>query len=436
MAKTIIRPTGPASQGLVLASPGVAYELPANTAFFLGNDATPVAIKLVANAARASLTLKGDVAAFGDGHVGVELGGLRNRLTVDRKGAIEADTGVHVLASAQSVSITNTGQIIAEDGILIDAGARAGFTNRGTIAATHLGISVDGDGSVISNAGSIIASNGSGDDATAILVGGRFSKITNSAKGEIAGTIGIDSAAGHTGDTIIIRNSGTLSGSVAALRSTDANVELTNLGTIAGNIALGSGNDVLDLRKGTVSGTVAGGNGNDTYYTSKTGLVLLEAADGGNDTLNFSAKVALGYNVVLAEHFENLELAGTRAINGIGNAAANQIVGNAGRNQLLGLDGDDILDGGKGRDLLTGGDGADHFVFARGSGRDVVTDFANGIDQIDLYGFGKGFDTIEEIKAKALTDGNDVVLAFSTADRLTLTGVTIDQLDATDFRFF
>ncbi|MCA1925198.1 MAG: ExeM/NucH family extracellular endonuclease [Thiobacillus sp.] len=62
-----------------------------------------------------------------------------------------------------------------------------------------------------------------------------------------------------------------------------------------------------------------------------------------------------------------------------------RIHGTAGRDVLTGTPGDDIIIGGAGADTLTGGGGRDVFVYTslRDAG-DVITDFAPGIDRIDL----------------------------------------------------
>lgn len=62
------------------------------------------------------------------------------------------------------------------------------------------------------------------------------------------------------------------------------------------------------------------------------------------------------------------------------------IFGLAGNDMLYGLAGDDVLDGGADNDRLYGGEGADDFVFAAGTGLDIVYDFADGVDEIRLDG--------------------------------------------------
>ncbi len=74
----------------------------------------------------------------------------------------------------------------------------------------------------------------------------------------------------------------------------------------------------------------------------------------------------------------------------IGSSFNDRLTGNSGNNVLNGGLGNDILNGGSGRDLLTGGSGNDTFDFnalselGLGTTRDVITDFTQGQDTIDL----------------------------------------------------
>ena len=60
------------------------------------------------------------------------------------------------------------------------------------------------------------------------------------------------------------------------------------------------------------------------------------------------------------------------------------IFGLGGRDLLLGKNGNDTLDGGSGNDILYGNQGRDTFVI--GSGIDIIKDFEDGIDRIQLKG--------------------------------------------------
>lgn len=62
--------------------------------------------------------------------------------------------------------------------------------------------------------------------------------------------------------------------------------------------------------------------------------------------------------------------------------------GDAGDDALEGRWGADTLSGGKGDDALSGGKMQDTFVFATGDGHDILSDFQDGRDVIDLSSFG------------------------------------------------
>lgn len=73
-----------------------------------------------------------------------------------------------------------------------------------------------------------------------------------------------------------------------------------------------------------------------------------------------------------------------------GGTGTDRLDGSHGRDSLSGEGGDDTLTDGRDRDTLTGGGGADLFVLRDDDRRDVVTDFQDGIDLLDLgVGFGK-----------------------------------------------
>ncbi|MEO0409801.1 MAG: hypothetical protein AAF289_20865, partial [Cyanobacteria bacterium P01_A01_bin.135] len=62
------------------------------------------------------------------------------------------------------------------------------------------------------------------------------------------------------------------------------------------------------------------------------------------------------------------------------------VTGSGGDDVLVGSDGDDVINGLQGDDTYTGGAGADQFVLAIAQGVDVITDFEQGTDQIQLGG--------------------------------------------------
>ncbi len=79
----------------------------------------------------------------------------------------------------------------------------------------------------------------------------------------------------------------------------------------------------------------------------------------------------------------------------LGGDGVDGLKGEAGDDWLDGGDGDDFLDGGLGNDELFGGSGDDVFSFGSGYGDDVINDFEDGVDLINLIGFClSGFDEL------------------------------------------
>ncbi|AXI46498.1 hypothetical protein C1J03_10980 [Sulfitobacter sp. SK012] len=67
-----------------------------------------------------------------------------------------------------------------------------------------------------------------------------------------------------------------------------------------------------------------------------------------------------------------------------GDGGNDTLIGEKGDDTIDGGDNDDFITGGKDDDLMTGGAGADTFVFSNGDGQDIITDFTQGEDKIDL----------------------------------------------------
>ena len=117
-----------------------------------------------------------------------------------------------------------------------------------------------------------------------------------------------------------------------------------------------------------------------------------------------------------------------------GRGGADDLDGDQGNDSLFGGEGNDLLNGGAGDDQLTGGTGADTFEFYPGSGRDVITDFANGQDRIEIDGFGAA--AIQSLIAGAQQVGTDVVLTLAADRSITLQNFQLSDLDLGDFRGF
>lgn len=146
----------------------------------------------------------------------------------------------------------------------------------------------------------------------------------------------------------------------------------------------GTGNDVLD--GGTGNDVINGGAGDDTLY-----------GGAGNDTLNDSSgndsiEGGSGDDFVTAGSGNDVLKGDDGNDNLLAGADNDQLFGGAGNDTLNGETGNDTLSGGAGVDRLSGGSGNDVFVFSSMTesvlGKtDVITDFEQGKDKIDLLSF-------------------------------------------------
>lgn len=188
-----------------------------------------------------------------------------------------------------------------------------------------------------------------------------------------------------------------------------------NKGTINGDVLLGDGNDVYKgLRDGVTDGVIEGGNGDDTLL----GGSFVDEMVGGGD------------NDVLRGRLDDDDLSG-----GAGN---DRIWGGGGDDVLNGGSGKDDLTGGTGDDEMTGGNGADDFIFGLKSGNDVITDFQNDIDRIDLSAYG--ITNTAELNAagaiQAATGGSIIDLTLVGGDgTIFVEGMSVGDWNNADFLF-
>lgn len=219
--------------------------------------------------------------------------------------------------------------------------------------------------------------SGSGNSAANTLIG-------NDAANILKGKAGDDQLFGHNGDDTLLGAAG------------------------ADYLDGGAGRDAMD-----------GGAGDDVYVVNSLNDKITDSS--GLDTVVSS----ISYRLPGA--LEDLELIGTKAINGTGNSHNNYLGGNSNVNILVGAGGDDVLDGFGGADILSGGAGFDTFVFSEPPGAiDRVTDFETGIDILVLL--GSAFPGLPRddnasldgayFKLGASADDNDFLLFDPTQHRL------------------
>lgn len=243
-------------------------------------------------------------------------------------------------------------------------------------------------------------------------------------------------------------NTGLVQGDQNAYVGGGAMNYVTNKGHMIGNVSLGVGADKFDGRGGIVTGVVNGGLGDDQYLLSSEMTDISESGGDGIDTVSvsFSYELLTGFEKLILTGTADLRgtgnaldnrmsgNAGDNRLNGeagndtisggagvdkllgwtgndvlSGNSGDDTVFGGDGNDTLEGSDGDDFLQGGSGADMIygaagedtlnggwsadtmSGGGGEDVFIFAAAGhigklagSRDTISDFAHGVDLIDL----------------------------------------------------
>jgi len=109
-----------------------------------------------------------------------------------------------------------------------------------------------------------------------------------------------------------------------------------------------------------------------------------------------------------------------------GDAGNDFIRGGKGDDNIQGNEGNDIIFGDKGNDLLNGGTGADIFAFNASTGIDVIEDFLQGTDKIQIRA-----DIIATTSA-AVAAFSGGVLDLGGGNTVTLTGIiSLTEADIT-----
>ncbi|MCP5072221.1 MAG: calcium-binding protein [Rhodobacteraceae bacterium] len=242
----------------------------------------------------------------------------------------------------------------------------------------------------------------------------------------------------------VVRNFGTLVGTVSLNEREDT---VINAGLISGDVTLGDGDDkYIGKLDGYVSGSIDGGLGADTLSGSSVSDEIhggdgddVLKGKGGNDTLfggsnRDDIKGGAGDDNVDGGAANDTVYgnAGDDVVTGGG--GLDLLYGGAGNDDLSGGNGNDTIHAGAGDDTLNGGSGADEFVLTQGAGNNVITDFTNGSDGIDLSAFAlSGYSAV----SAAATEGAAGVLidltALGGAGSVLIEGFTLAQMDASDF---
>ncbi|MEB8385784.1 hypothetical protein OO012_00970 [Rhodobacteraceae bacterium KMM 6894] len=191
-------------------------------------------------------------------------------------------------------------------------------------------------------------------------------------------------------------------------------------------VELGGGNDYV--RAGGGADSYDGGAGRDyiSYYDSSNGIRIdlrdneISRSWGSNDTIN-SFESASG-----SKTGDDRMLGSDEANTLQSYGGDDALYGRGGHDKLRGGDGEDYFDGGHGDDLLWGGDDEDVFHFDRGEGKDIIKDFENNVDTIELDNFA--FANTAAALAIATEAGGNVIFDFGEDGMLIIDNATIAQL--------
>lgn len=366
------------------------------------------------------------------------------------------------------VNVGFLGGVVVEDGVAFDgtivneqngliSGPRNGLyignaehdlaiTNRGRIESGSRAVNIDGDNVSFENAGTI---EGIGDQRNGTFyLDGTADEITvnNTSTGVI------DAGVGNSGSGVSIQV-GAAGGLSDGADDVETSADVVNSGLIQGRgdanvpagvrLFVGSG-----LEESTFTGTITN-QSNGVIASDSDAGILIESGiifDGqivnagliqGGNGLAINAEGASGgiYVGNTGTLDGDVVLGSDGDVFNSANGLVNGIVSGLGGDDLLiGGREEDVLAGGFGSDTLTGGQGADSFVFSPAElGADVITDFEDGTDLLDVSAFSFGVSALQSVIDGAQQIGSDALLTFSPDNSVLLQGVQTGVVDTTDF---
>lgn len=205
----------------------------------------------------------------------------------------------------------------------------------------------------------------------------------------------------------------------------------TLLGSFSNDILEGgTGHDVLN--GGVGNDILRGGAGNDTFLMigPSAGIDTIEGGDGYDvfDATGIQPGFGFGANFSGIEELRGSNFGdnwswndtGIRFVGGLGNDTANAgidadtLLGGQGADSLNGGGGADTINGGSGTDVLTGGLGTDTFQFTEPTDADIVTDFSDSEDLLDIAAFLRTADFVRLVYVGAGKSGEDLSVDHST----------------------
>jgi len=306
---------------------------------------------------------------------------------------IEAGGGANTITATKGDNTITSGS--GADTITVTSGTNTIHAGEGanTITATSGGNTI----TTGSGADTITVTSGNntihaGDGANTIVATSGINTITS---GSGADTITTSGSAGG-GNTI---DAGDVADKITSGSDCDADADTTTTDGLAG------GSNTINACDG--ANPITSGSGADTSMTggSAGGGNTIDAGDGAN-----TITTGGGNDTITA-----------------GNGVDTITTGG----------GDDVINAGGGNDIMTGGAGSDVFIFEDGFGNDSITDF-DAFDSYEVIILSNvtsiaNYTDLTENYLIANASGDAVI--FDGADTITLIGVSIADLDATDFIF-
>ncbi len=336
--------------------------------------------------------------------------------------------------------------ITAEDGagasvtrsFTIDVRDIAGVTLAGTSANDTIGegtgrLTATAEADTIDGKGGNDRINGLGGND--VLLGGAGNDI-------IAGDDGDDRLSGDSGDDMLAGGAGDdrLEGGVGRdVLAGDSGDDWLDGGAGDDFLQGGAGNDTLVTTKSeSVRDIFDGGEGIDRIIVSGADPVTLAGFNA--ETASIEGWVGNGQALLGTSSADTFDFRAVTSLSGLAYIDAgngnDRLHGSRFADDLRGGNGADMIEGGAGNDVLTGGAGSDTFLFARGFGQDVITDFKAVKPDADSIQFEKGvFANYAAVIAASKQVGADVVITASEGSSLVLSKVAMAQLSPDDFRF-
>lgn len=187
-----------------------------------------------------------------------------------------------------------------------------------------------------------------------------------------------------------------------------------------------SGNDVVFNVGFNKILTVTGGRnenityfddaGEHTHYSYPDGIISVKSAitltaDYEGNDVNLSISNNKFNTLNATEVIRGLKITGNKNANNIVGSSQDDIIDGGGSADMIdGGKGNDSIIGGKGNDTLTGGDGSDVFIYNKGDGNDLITDYA-----------AEDVISIKSGKATVSTKKDDVILTVG-SNKITVVG--------------